>query len=88
MGDVTPIARGPLTPRERAVLVSLTFANATGFKLADVAGLSQQQLDIALAQLIRRGLIPPGQTPRAGTQTLTVLRGTRAISPKRLPPAA
>jgi hypothetical protein len=57
VGQLTPLARGPLTPHEQAVLDAIPLARDTHLALADVAGISEHQLEDTLAQLTRRGLV-------------------------------
>lgn len=87
MGELTPLARGPLTPCERAVLDAIGLAQQTHMAVADLAGVSQRQLEDALAQLTRRGLIPRGEPARRRSATIRALR-RRPTPPKPVPPAA
>lgn len=89
MGELTPLARGPLTPCERAVLDAIPLAHQAHMAVADVAGVSQRQLEEALAQLTRRGLIPRGQPAvRRRSGTIRALRRRPTPPPKPVPPAA
>jgi hypothetical protein len=87
VGELTPLARGPLTPCERAVLDAIGLVQQTHTTLADVAGVSQQQLEDAVAGLTRRGLIPRGRSPRRHSGTIRALR-RRPTPLKPVPPAA
>jgi hypothetical protein len=88
VGELTPLTRGPLTPCERAVLDAIGLAQQTHMAVADVAGVSQRQLEDALAQLTRRGLIPRSQPARRRSGTIRALRRRSTPPPKPVPPAA
>ena len=57
MTVVTPLARGPLSYTEQMVLGAIAFTNATVTWIAAATGLDEQAVEIALAQLTRRGLV-------------------------------
>jgi hypothetical protein len=70
------------------VLDAIPLAQQTHMAVADVAGVSQRQLEDALAQLTRRGLIPRGQSARRRSGAIRALRRRSIPPPKPVPPAA
>lgn len=93
MADITPLARGPLSAFEAAVLDVIPITNSTPESLTQATGLDPLQVEGALAQLTRRGLVHrnAGRVRAAERPTtrchLRLLRGT-ASTPTPTMPAA
>jgi hypothetical protein len=93
MADITPLARGPLSAFEAAVLDAIPITNGTPESLTAVTGLDPLQVEVALAQLTRRGLVHrnAGRVRVAERPTtrrhLRLLHGT-ATTPTPTMPAA
>ncbi len=89
MGEIKPLARGPLTPCEQTVLAAAGIARRKKTPLlAELAGISEQQLEDTLAQLTRRGLITGGHTSHRSSRTVLVLRRAETTPTQPEPPAA
>jgi len=93
MADITPLARGPLSAFEAAVLDAIPTTNGTPESLTAATGLDPLQVEGALAQLTRRGLVHRNAgrvrtAERASTRRhLRLLRGA-AQAPTPTIPAA
>jgi predicted transcriptional regulator len=89
VGEVKPLAGGPLAPREQTVLAAAGIARCKNIPLlAELAGVSEQQLEDTLAQLTRRGLITRGQPSRSNPRTARALRRVAQHPHNPHPPAA
>jgi 2-methylcitrate dehydratase PrpD len=76
--NVTPLARGPVCPREQAVLDAIPTSIGTTAALAHATRLDPEQVERALAQLTRRGLV----VRASGRARLTVKpSATRRLRP-------
>jgi DNA-binding transcriptional ArsR family regulator len=78
MANVTPLARGPLSASEAALLDAIPLTSTTPQKLAAATGLEQAAVETALAQLYRRGLV------RRTPSHVRRLSGRPARPPRRL----
>jgi hypothetical protein len=82
--NVTLLARGPVCAREQAVLDALPITIGTPAALACVTGLQPAEVEDALAQLTRRGLI----SRYAGRVRATPQAGRRPRQRPRRAPSA
>jgi hypothetical protein len=70
------------------VLDAIPLAQQTHMAVADMAGVSQRQLEEVLAQLTRRGLISRGQPARRRRRSARIVPLRSTPPPKPVPPAA
>lgn len=87
MGTITPLAAGPLSACEQAVLDAIPATRGTHARIADAAGVTQRDVEEALAQLTRRGLITRPAATRARPRNVRALPAAQP-KPDTRPPAA
>jgi transcription initiation factor IIE alpha subunit len=58
LARVTALVRGPLSDHEALLMSAITVHGIRRSDLAALTGVAQREVEDALAQLIRRGLIP------------------------------
>jgi DNA-binding transcriptional ArsR family regulator len=78
MSNVMPLARGPLSASEAAILDAIPLTSTSPQKLQAATGLSDEAVEEALAQLYRRGLV------RRTDSQVSRVSGRPARSPRRL----
>jgi hypothetical protein len=83
MADITPLARGPLSPIEATVLDAIPLTSTSPQKLMAATGLDHETVEGALAHLYRRGLVRRTENhvrrvsgrPTRGARRLALLHG-------------